>query len=184
MCIRDSATWASGPAEFGYGDGGEATVNNFGPNPANKYITYYYRRAFVVSGAAQFTNLVARIVRDDGVVVYLNGTEVMRDLMPGGAITAATLASTAVALTDESTFFSYALSPSFLVEGTNVLAVEIHQVTLESSDISFNLELSGTRGTPNTPPTPTITNPPVSTNLAAPAAYVVRASASDADGSI
>src|SRR5512146_2527117 len=38
----DDLSWASGPAELGYGDGGEATTNSFGPAAANKYITTYY----------------------------------------------------------------------------------------------------------------------------------------------
>jgi hypothetical protein len=38
---RDAAfndkAWASGPAQLGYGDGGEATVVSYGPDANNKY---------------------------------------------------------------------------------------------------------------------------------------------------
>src|SRR5690349_16002006 len=68
----DDSTWNSGPAELGFGDGGEATTNTAG------FITYYYRHAFNVADTSSITNLRARIKRDDGAVVYLNGAEVFR----------------------------------------------------------------------------------------------------------
>src|SRR5439155_1634246 len=53
------------------------------------------------------------------------------------------LASTTVVGADESTFVSTPLNPSLLVAGSNVIAVEVHQVDPTSSDISFDLELLG-----------------------------------------
>jgi hypothetical protein len=80
-------------------------------------------------------------MRDDGAVVYLNGTEVFRTNMPTGTIAYTTLASTAIGGTDESAFQSASISPSLLVNGSNVLAVEMHQANGTSSDISFDAEL-------------------------------------------
>ncbi len=65
----DDSAWASGPAEFGYGDGGEAMVVGYGPDANNKYITTYFRGAFTVFDAAGFVSLSLRVLRDDGVVV-------------------------------------------------------------------------------------------------------------------
>lgn len=142
----NDTTWASGPAPLGYGDGDEATTNSFGPDPNNKYITTYYRRAFNVTGAAAFSALNLRVLRDDGVVVYLNGAELFRDGMPEGPIAFNTLANITVGLGDESTnFFGGPVNATLLAEGVNVLAVEIHQVLPTSSDISFDLELGGTQ---------------------------------------
>ena len=89
-------------------------------------------------------------MRDDGAVVYLNGTEVFRSNMPtNGAITFTTLASTNVGGGDETTnSYSTLLSPGLLLNGTNLLAVEIHQSSGGSSDISFDLELLGMRPPP------------------------------------
>ena len=44
---------------------------------------------------------------------------------------------------DEFTFFASNVSPSVLLAGTNVIAVEIHQSSAGSSDISFDCELLG-----------------------------------------
>ena len=140
----NDATWASGPAPLGYGDGDEATTNSFGPDANNKFITTYFRRAFNVTGATGFDALNLRVLRDDGVMVYLNGTELFRDGMPEGPIAFNTLANITVGGGDESTnFFGGPVNATLLVEGVNVLAVEIHQVLPTSSDISFDLELTG-----------------------------------------
>jgi len=134
--------WAQGPAQLGYGDGDEATVVGFGPDANNKFITTYFRQSFNVADASAVAALALEIVRDDGAVVYLNGTEVFRTNMPGGSFTYTTTASSAVGGASESAIHTTSLNPALLVTGSNQLAVEIHQSSGTSSDISFNLRLS------------------------------------------
>jgi len=76
--------WAAGPAQLGYGDSDEATVISYGTSPTNRRITYYFRRQFTVTSPAAFSSLNLRYVRDDGAVIYLNGTEVVRSNLPAG----------------------------------------------------------------------------------------------------
>jgi acid phosphatase type 7 len=142
--FNDSA-WASGTAKLGYGDGDEATVLGYGPNANAKYTTYYFRRSFNVSDPAALSALTLRVRRDDGIVVYLNGTEVHRDNMPAGTIGHTTRASTA-APDDGATWQMATISAGALVAGTNVIAAEVHQVTGQSSDLGFDLELTGFGG--------------------------------------
>ncbi len=186
--FNDTA-WASGLAELGYGDTppDEATVVGFGADPNNKYVTTYFRRAFTLSDVGSYTNLALRLLRDDGGVVYLNGTEIFRSAnMPAGAIAFITLATT----TGENDIDTATVNAGLpvLVEGTNVLAVEIHQQALTSSDVSFNFELTGTTGLPsggaNTPPTVALTSPANNATFTAPAAVSIAATASDANGSV
>ncbi|HEY2952715.1 MAG TPA: Ig-like domain-containing protein [Verrucomicrobiae bacterium] len=139
----DDSAWASGPAQLGYGDGDEATVVSFGPDANNKYITTYFRRPFCVEDLSAYVGLTVDLLRDDGAVVYLNGRELFRSNMPAGAINDLTLASSGVSGSAESTFFRVEISPTNLVAGTNIVAVEIHQSAANSSDISFDLQLSG-----------------------------------------
>jgi hypothetical protein len=142
----DDRGWSSGVAEFGYGDDDEATRLNYGTDPNNKFITSYFRHSFVVSNAALFTNLTVGFLRDDGGVIYLNGKEAFRSHMPDGIIGNGTLAMLPPTFgIDESTFFEGAIDPALLLEGTNTLAVEVHQATVDSSDVSFDLELLGQR---------------------------------------
>ena len=139
--FNDSA-WPTGTAQLGYGDGDEATIVGYGPNAAAKHITTYFRRTFSVNAPGQFGSVTLRMLRDDGAVVYLNGSEVFRTNMPSGPVTATTPASTAITGGGETTFVSAAISPSLLVAGTNVIAVEVHQSDPASSDLSFDLELT------------------------------------------
>ena len=149
----DDSAWASGPAPLGYGDPMATTVG-FGPDATNKYITTYFRRTFTATHGYQTLTLNLR--RDDGAVVYVNGTEVARSNMPTGTVTAATLAPLAVAGADETTFIPIAINAT-LYNGTNVIAVEVHQSAGSSSDLGLDLSLVGTGDTgslPNPPPPP------------------------------
>src|SRR5688572_33288115 len=119
--------WEAGPAQLGYGDGDEATIVSYGPDADNKYITTYFRHVFEVADLTGITNVVVRLLRDDGGIVYLNGVEVLRVNMPAGPVTYLTLASSAAGGTNSTTFFTTNISPSLLIIGRNILAVEIHQ---------------------------------------------------------
>lgn len=142
----NDGTWASGNAQLGYGDSDEATVVNGGPTN-NRFPTTYFRKSFSIVNASLYTGYTMQVKRDDGVVVYANGTEVYRNNMPTGTISFNTWAS-ATASDDGSTFLSVTLPATAFVTGTNVLAVEIHQRNATSSDISFDLGLTGTSSTP------------------------------------
>ncbi|MFO0912375.1 MAG: lamin tail domain-containing protein [Pirellulales bacterium] len=133
-------SWKSGPAELGYGDGDETTTVLYGPDGNNKYITTYFRKSFNVTGLANYQQITLRLKRDDGAIVYLNGKEVVRSNMPADPISYSTLASSSV---EDNNFFDFVINKSDLVEGTNLLAVEVHQSSGGSSDISFDLELLG-----------------------------------------
>jgi hypothetical protein len=130
------AGWRLGPAQFGHGDGDEAT--RIAPGVA----THYFRHNFHVARAADFTNLLAQVLHDDGVVVYLNGEEVFRLNMPDGPVHHLTYASAQVSGTNETLYFPTNVSSSALVDGENTLAVELHQ-TEGPADASFDMSLIG-----------------------------------------
>jgi len=135
----DDSTWKSGPAQLGFGDGDEATLV-----ASNNQWTTYFRRTFWLgaSGYSSVTGLTAHLLRDDGAVVYVNGAEVWRSNMPTNApITYSTAASTAISGAGETTWYTQDIPASVLVSGANVVAVEVHQANLSSSDISFDFGL-------------------------------------------
>jgi tartrate-resistant acid phosphatase type 5 len=139
----DDSTWASGPAQLGYGDGDEATVVGFGIDPLHKYATTWFRRSFTVSNPDDFRALVLRLLRDDGAAVYLNGTEIYRGNLPQTGLSSASTAGYDIEGADETEFVETFANARLLVAGTNVLAVEIHQFDGQSPDLSFDLELAG-----------------------------------------
>ncbi len=109
-------------------------------NGQNLITTYLFRNTFEIS-ADQLTETewLANYLLDDGGVIYINGSEVFRTpSMPDGAIETTTLSG----LGNESGFSTGNLSlGGLLVEGTNSIAVEVHQNTLESSDVGFQVQL-------------------------------------------
>ena len=138
----DDSNWAEGQAELGYGDGQENTEISYGGNSNNKIITYYFRKTFLVENISSIKNINIQLRCDDGAVVYLNGKEAFRQNLPEGEITALTTALGSVAGSEEVNFLTYSIDKEELVEGENLVAVELHQVDATSTDISFDLEIS------------------------------------------
>lgn len=141
----DDSAWASGPSPLGFGDPHIQTTIGFGPDPNKKYTTAWFRTTFSLSGAASVTGATFEILRDDGAVVYLNGQEVLRSNMPDGPIDATTLASQLIVDAGETTWYTYSVSPAAFVEGTNVVAIEVHQQVLDSSDMGLDTVLTVTQ---------------------------------------
>ena len=140
----DDSGWAGGPARLGYGDTAVFTTVSFGPNPASRYITTYFRDSFVVPGNVIFTNLNFRLARVDGAVVWLNGREAFRTNMPVGPITCTNLATRSTAREAAYIFYPTNLAVSGLSAGTNLVAVEIHIFVPARISNGLDLELLGT----------------------------------------
>ena len=178
----NDATWLSGNAQLGYGDGDEATIVSFGGNASKKYMTTYFRKTISILNPAQFSAFTLGIKRDDGAVVYINGVEVFRSNMPTGTISFTTKASTAAA-DDGATVQSTAIAVSRFSAGNNTIAVEMHQNAANSTDLSFDLQLTGTPIATNIAPVANagadvvLTSPTSSTELNG-------TLSSDADGNI
>jgi hypothetical protein len=143
-------SWAVGPAKFGFGGDGETTVlarTNITTGATN--VGFYFRKQLSLTAPqlASFGGIPLWLNRDDGAVVYVNGAEVYRvkmttnnPVVPYNALADAP----AVGGTDENTFFvATNLPTSVFSAGVNTIAVEVHQDTPASSDISFDLMLWG-----------------------------------------
>ena len=140
----DVSNWDEGPGGFGYGDGDDGTIID----PA---ISVYFRRNFSVSDLTKLSSAVLSADYDDGFVAYLNGHEIGRSFNlsePGTFVPY-----------DETTTYDHEASlyngglpesfmldslelDSFLTNGENVFAVQIHNVGINSSDMSGNFYLS------------------------------------------
>ncbi len=142
----------TGTATYGYGtavaantcipSGGGGTICS--PTGGSKRTAAYFRNTvnFTAAELTTFSNIRFNIRRDDGIVVYVNGVERIRDNMPTGTITYASLATTDITPgTAEN--IAYSLSPSFFTAGTNTIAVEVHLRSSSSADMSFNMEILG-----------------------------------------
>ena len=156
----NDAAWPAGRGIFAREDNASIvpltnTVLSLNPGPG-QIATYYFRTHFNYTGETVGVQLVSSNYFDDSAVVYLNGVEAFRENMPGGTVSSATLANTA---STEGVFVTSNLPPALLLPGDNVLAVEVHQVNLTSSDVAFGMQLTLVP----LPPTPLqFTNQPAS----------------------
>lgn len=139
----DDAGWPQGRARLGYGGDGEATVVGFGQQSSSRHITTWFRKKFTVPDPTMYHSLQIRLIRDDGAIVSLNGTEVMRTNLPAGTVTATTLALGDVTGAAERQPVVEVVPATLLVAGENVLAIEMHQASPGSSDLGFDLEVIG-----------------------------------------
>ena len=136
----NDAAWASGPALLGFGSSPVATIVSFGPNANSKYISTYFRSKVTISQLASKSNFTVTIFVDDGAVIYVNGREIGRVNMPSGTITYSTLASAAAA--NNGITQTLSIPQSYLKEGDNTIAVEVHQNSASSTDLYFDLSVN------------------------------------------
>lgn len=138
----DVSGWPRGPAPLGYGDGHIVTTIGYGVDANNKYITTWFRTSVELADDSNIEGLRFQLLRDDGAVVYVNGLEVLRSNMPEGDVAPETLALSSTGDADETAYFEIDALEAGLFAGTNIIAVELHQASLTSSDLGFDLGLS------------------------------------------
>ena len=136
--------WAEGPGLFGFERGAVVSPGINTPFTKGEF-TYYLETDFEITAddLATAERFQIRHAVDDGVVVYLNGEELFRFNMPEGVIQSQTRASRTV----NNAIFSEALEVphELLSVGQHRLSVEVHQRSINSSDLVFGLELSSAR---------------------------------------
>jgi hypothetical protein len=144
----NDASWLSGAAPLGYGDPHIVTSISYGPDAANKAITAYARGTFEVMGKGAIVEATLGLLRDDGARVFLNGAEIARSNLPDGDLTPATLALVGVNDAAETAYMTFPVDAALLVEGSNTIAVEVHQASPGSSDLGVDVMMSVTRPMP------------------------------------
>jgi uncharacterized repeat protein (TIGR01451 family) len=115
------------------------------PAAGAKYISYYFRRTVNFTLAeltTTFRTILVNMKRNDGIVVYINGVERIRNNMPNGLIGNGTLASTNIAMGPAENL-TRQLSPSYFVAGANTIAVEVHLQNANNTNMSFDMEVLG-----------------------------------------
>lgn len=154
-------TWLTAALPFGYpsspaSDFYESNlVTTIPSSTAGGYLSVFLRKTFVVSNAANFNAVTLGLVVDDGAVVWLNGQEIMRFqcCIGGGNAGIPTFDSTAI--TANETTPNTNQSPNSLagplIEGTNVLAIQLFNANSTSSDLVLDVLLKGIEIDTNAP---------------------------------
>jgi hypothetical protein len=157
----DDSGWLPGTAPFSYGNNGATRDDAVasGTLLSDMYLNYgcvFLRKTFVVTNVAQIQAVNFATYYDDGFVAWINGAVVLLQNM---STTSPTIASLAVLAheADPVQNLTVTNSPqSYLVAGTNTIAVQVFNNHLNSSDLRFETTLQITRSVPLVD-----TNPPV-----------------------
>ncbi len=160
--------WANGPAPFGYGEAGLGVDLGLLALPMqNNYSSVFLRQTVQVTDPAAWDQLEARTDYDDGFILWINGKELLRINVDG--LPDAPVAFNALALVGHEAGiyegFSLPDPAGYIVAGTNVVAVQVFNATLGSTDLKFDLEILD--------PTQPDVDPPLVTELVPPAGAVV-----------
>lgn len=140
--------WKTGISPLGYRGKIEATEISYGDDPENKNIAYYFKKSFRIENPYEYLIYELNYQRDDGIVIYLNGNEIVRNNMPEGVITNRSLATGLISINkEEQRIHTKLLSPDDLIIGKNTISVSVHQGRIDSTDMLFNLELIGNNDT-------------------------------------
>jgi hypothetical protein len=137
----DDSDWKQGGGLFGFESSALPSPGIRTPLNDEDQLTYYFRKEFQFSGNPELTTLRLDTILDDGAAFYLNGQEMGRIRLPDGTLTFTTTA--AGGAVSNATIEEDILSApgSMLKTGTNLLAVEVHQINPTSSDVVFGARL-------------------------------------------
>lgn len=133
----EDGTWITGQTSIGYADGDDKTILS---DMRNVYRSVFLRHPFTLDAGKIPHQLVLRIYVDDGAIIWINGTEVARVNMSSGAHAYNSLAATSV---QEASWMEITIkgAQSYLLPGTNMLAVHAFNGSQNSSDFSIDCEL-------------------------------------------
>jgi hypothetical protein len=133
--IFDDSHWETGPGGIGYSDGDDSTQIE----PA---ISVYMRMKFNLVDTSNITDMLFYMDFDDGFIGYINGTEIARSNINGLNPAYDTEANSP----REATMYTGGLPQEFqipasnlkniITNGENVLAIQVHNRSISSSDLS------------------------------------------------
>lgn len=150
----DDSGWETGEAPLGYPEDESRptfekieTIVDYGEDEEDKYATTYFRTEFEVEDISSIGNLgYIEFEVDDGLLLYLNGNEIVRFNLPNGEILYDNYLKDIIDedLGNESQTERIYLNENqlkFLKQGKNVLAAEVHQSRPDSSDLYWAMKL-------------------------------------------
>lgn len=162
--FSEDASWITGQTPVGFGDGDDNTVLS---DMRYNYSTVYLRREFTVDPLEIPQQLKLGIFADDGAIVWINGREVQRTNVSDGDKNFDDTGENHEAVWEE---FILSGANTYLVGGTNVIAVHALNVTIGSSDFSIDVSLEATNESGGGGSEPTPGNPNSSSSSQTPPA--------------
>jgi hypothetical protein len=135
----DDSPWITGPAPF---YNGEPLTGTLISGMQNNFTCIFLRQKFVLTNSYEFGALTLAARCDDGYIAWINGVEVARYNMPAGFVPFDGLAILSVPEPVPYIATNILNPSSFLVAGTNVIAVQAFNYFIGSGDLQFNAVLT------------------------------------------
>ncbi len=137
----EDASWAAGKAPFGYGDKPYGTVlDDMEKGKRPGYSSLFLRRRFEIADVGAVKNLECRVNYDDGFIVWINGRQAAAANVPSGN---PRYNEFATGNHESGDFESFRANKpgNLLRSGANVIAVQVFNRKLTSSDLKIDVEL-------------------------------------------
>ncbi len=138
--FSEDGNWFPAQTPIGYGVVDNLPLNTIAAGMQGNYLSVFARKSFTLPAGPLPANLLLRYSADDGIIVWINGTEVARRNVSQAE---PALGDTASAVGSEGTWYEVELTnaANFLREGENVVAVRLLNQSITSSDAGFDVEL-------------------------------------------
>lgn len=161
--VFDTTGWTSGPGPVGYDASQSMGTRLDDMNGA--YTSFFLRKTFVIDDPSVVTTLRLEALYDDGFKAWINGTNVLNQALPTGEVSHEATATGSARESNNYDTLNLDSPAAYLRRGTNVLAVQVHNILLSgSSDCFFDARLTALTGPPSHGPTPGRLNSVFSTN--------------------
>jgi hypothetical protein len=157
--FAQDATWLAATTPIGFGGVNGVTIATTVPGMLNNYASVFARRTFNIATGEIPNGLLLRYTIDDGIIIWINGTEILRRNVSGTAQDPA-LNTTATFSGTEGLWYDVPLAnaATFLREGVNVIAVRAFNRASNNSDFAFDVRLVRQAAAAVQRPTPGLAN--------------------------
>ena len=131
----NDGAWSSGPGGIGFGDGDDNTT-------ITNTVSFYMRKTFNLLDTTHIVEAILNMDFDDGFVAYINGVEIARCNVTGSPPTYLQGATTSMEAQiyqgglPKTYIINKQLLRSILIPGNNVLAIQVHNTNIFSTDMS------------------------------------------------
>ena len=133
-----TSAWETGKSGIGYSDNDDSTL-------ISATLSLYMQKEFQIESLDEITDAILFMDYDDGFIAYLNGTEIARSSTMGSPGTYYAFNQSADGLHEAQMYnggqpeeFSLSNHLDLLKEGSNILAIQVHNTSIGSSDMSAN----------------------------------------------
>ena len=144
----DDSLWQTGPAPIGWGEPATFLGTTL-EGMRYTHTSFFIRKKFTIDNLSAIDNLVLEAMYDDGFNVWINDTFVLQENMPSENMSYEEYASGAHS--SEKSWFTFVLpEPTYLIEGENIISIQVHNMSrTSSSDCFIDVRLTGQPADPD-----------------------------------